>query len=344
MHGLMMDYPLTLTSILERARRVFGEREIVSRLEDGSLHRSDYATIHARVRRLMAVLAELGVEAGDRVGTLAWNSHRHLELYFGIPCSGAVLHTINVRLSPSQLAYIVGHAGTRVLFVDRCLVEVLAPVLGELEGVRHVVVMDDEARGAEAGIDGALDYETLLANATEAADFPALDEQQAAGLCYTSGTTGEPKGVLYSHRSYYLHSLGSTGMDSMRVSQQDAVMPVVPMFHANAWGFPFTATFAGAKQVMPGMHLTGPALAELIEAERVTLTAGVPTVWNLVLAHLRKHPRDIASLHTMIVGGSAAPLALIRAWKEEQGVTITHAWGMTETSPVGCCSRLRVQR
>jgi len=341
MHGLMMDYPLTLTSILERARRVFGEREIVSRLEDGSLHRSDYAAVHARVRRLMSVLAKLGVAPTDRVGTLAWNSHRHLELYFGIPCSGAVLHTINVRLQPAQLTYIVRHAGTQVLFVDRCLVDVLKPVLGELEQVRHVVVMDDEGRGAAAGLDGALDYETLLAEASEETDFPELDERQAAGLCYTSGTTGEPKGVLYSHRSYYLHSLGSMGMDSMRVSQQDAVMPVVPMFHANAWGFPFTATFAGAKQVMPGRHLTGAALAELIETERVSLTAGVPTVWNLVLAHLRKHPRDIRSLHTMIVGGSAAPLALLRAWKEEQGVTITHAWGMTETSPVGCCSRLR---
>jgi len=337
----MMDYPLTLAAILQRARRVFPEKEVVSRREDGELHRTTYGALYPRVLRLVHALRELGIRPGDRVATFAWNSHRHLELYFAIPCSGAVLHTLNVRLTREQLAYIVAHAGDRVVFVDRCLVAALAPLVDALpEDVRYVV-MDDGGRGEAQGLDGALDYEALLAAAAEDEDLPALDEGQAAGLCYTSGTTGDPKGVLYSHRAYYLHSMGSGMVDSMAVGQADAVLPVVPMFHANAWGFPFTSALTGAKQVLPGPHLTGDAIADLIERERVTLAAGVPTIWNLVLRSLRQRPRDVSSLRNMIVGGSAAPLALIRAWKEEHGVTITHAWGMTETTPVGCCSRLK---
>ena len=343
MNGSMMRYPLTLRTILERARRSFPEKEVVSRLEDGGLARLTYAELHARVLRLMGLLVDLGVKPGDRVGTFAWNSHRHLELYFAIPCLGAVLHTINVRLSREQMSFIVGHAGDRLIFADRCLVDALAPIAesGALDDVERFVVMDDAGKGASSALAGALDYETALAAASPVRALPELDEEQAAGLCYTSGTTGDPKGVLYSHRAYWLHSLGSTGVDSMAVGQHETVMPVVPMFHANAWGFPFTSTMAGAKQVFPGMHLSGKALAELIEAERVTLAAGVPTVWNLMLQHLRKSAHDDSSLRNMIVGGSAAPAALIRDYKRELGVTITHAWGMTETTPVGCCSRLK---
>jgi fatty-acyl-CoA synthase len=339
--GQMMDYPLTLQAVLQRARRVFPEKEIVSRLEDGSLHRTDYGHFYRRVLRLMDVLRGLGVQPGDRVATFAWNGHRHLELYFAIPCLGAVLHTLNVRLSREQLRAIVLHAGDRLVFVDRVLAKTFAAVLPDLPRELGVVVMDDARKGAEQGIERALDHETLLAAAREEERFPELDETQAAGLCYTSGTTGEPKGVLYSHRSHYLHAMGSGMVDSMGVSQRETVMPVVPMFHANAWGFPFSAAFTGAKLVFPGCQLTGEALADLIERERVTLAAGVPTIWNLVLRALRQTPRDVSSLKSMIVGGSAAPVSLIRAWKEEHGVTVTHAWGMTETSPVGCCSRLK---
>ncbi len=348
LQGLMMDYPLVLGAILRRARRVSGGVEVVSRREDGSLARGTYGAVCARVARLMNALRALGVQPGERVGTFAWNSQRHLELYFAIPCLGAVLHTINVRLAREQLAWIVEHAGDRVVFADACLLSALAPLARERAAAGRplvVVVLEDAGRGAERarehGIEGALDYETLVAEASEREDFPELDERQAAGLCYTSGTTGEPKGVLTSHRSTFLHALGSGMVDSMALGRHDVLLPVVPMFHASAWGFPFTATLVGAKQVLPGPDLSARALAELIEDERVTYAAGVPTVWSLLLQHLRGAPRDVSSLRTMIVGGSAAPPALIRGWKEEQGVTVTHAWGMTETSPVGCCSRLR---
>jgi len=340
MYGQMMRYPLTVPAILRRAARVFPDKEVVSRREDEGLARATYGEVYRRVLRLMHVLRELGVRPGDRVGTFAWNSQRHLELYFAIPSTGAVLHTLNVRLGRNELRYIVRHADDRLIFVDRCLVPLLAPLAAELARVRFVV-LDDARRGAEQGLGGALDYETLLDGAREEERFPELDENQAAGLCYTSGTTGEPKGVLYSHRSTYLHAMGSGMVDSMAVSQRETVLPVVPMFHANAWGFPHAAVFTGAKLVLPGPHLAGEPLADLIERERVTLAAGVPTVWNLVLRSLQKKPRDVSSLQNMIVGGSAVPLALIRAWKERHGVTVTHAWGMTETSPVGCCSRLR---
>lgn len=336
----MMDWPLTLPMLLERARAVFPGREIVSRLEDGSLHRMDYAALHRRVLRLMGVLHELGVRPGDRVATFAWNSYRHLELYFAIPCLGAVLHTINVRLAPAQARAIVAHAQDRWIFVDAGLVEALAPVLEGLGRSPGVIVLDDEHAGS-GRLAGARDYETLMEVATPLERMPTLDEQQPAGLCYTSGTTGEPKGVLYSHRAYVLHSFGGGMVDSMAVSQRETVMPVVPMFHANAWGFPFTSTFTGAKQVLPGPHLGGADLADLIERERVTLAAGVPTVWSLVLESQRRTPRDLTSLRDLIVGGSAVPLGLLRAWRREQGVTITQAWGMTETTPVGCCTRLR---
>jgi fatty-acyl-CoA synthase len=340
MHGLMMDFPLTLDLLLRRASTVHGEREVVSRREDGSLHRTTYAELDGRVRRLAGALQALGVRRGERVATFAWNSWRHLELYFAIPCGGAVLHTLNVRLAPAQIAHIVRHAEDRIVFVERSLAAAFAPVAVQCPGLR-VVVMDDAQRGDAQGIEGALDYERLLAEAVPLEAFPSLDERDAAGLCYTSGTTGEPKGVLYSHRAYVLHSFGGGMHDSMGVSSGSTVLPVVPMFHANAWGFPFTGAFVGAKLVLPGAQLTGDAIAELVEQERVTLAAGVPTIWNLVLQSLRKRPRDVSSLRSLVIGGSAAPPALIRAWRDEHGVTVTHAWGMTETTPVGICTRLK---
>ncbi len=341
MHGAMMDYPLTLQMILRRAHEVFPEKEVVTRREDGRIVRTTYGALHGRVVRLMHALRTLGIRPGERVASFAWNSQRHLELYFAVPCLGAVLHTLNVRLARAQIAGLVRHADDRLIFVERGLVPLLAPLATEFGPRVRFVVLDDDGRGAEQGLADALDYETLLAEASAVPDFPALDERQAAGLCYTSATTGEPKGVLTSHRSTVLHAMGAGMVDSMGVGQRDTVLPIVPMFHASAWGFPLASAFTGAKLVLPGPQLGGDALLELIEGERVTLAAGVPTVWSLMLRALEKRPRDVSSLRDGIIGGAAAPLALLTAWHARHGLVLTHAWGMTETSPVGCCSRLK---
>ena len=338
MHGLQMDVPLTIDTILRRARTVFAAREVVSRRDDGGLHRSSYGEVAARVDRLIGALQALGVRAGDRVATFAWNGHRHLELYFAVPCLGAVLHTVNVRLAREQIAYVVRHAGDRVLFVDRASLPALSAALPDLPRDLRYVVLDDDGRGAEASLPGALDYETLLAEATPAPAPTALDERAAAGLCYTSGTTGEPKGVLYTHRSTVLHAFGCGMVDSLGVAQQDTVLPVVPMFHVNAWGLPYACALVGSKLVLPGAQLGGDTLADLVEQERVTFAAGVPTVWNLVLQSQRKRRRDLSSLRRIVLGGAPAPRALVEQWQFEFGVPITHAWGMTETSPVGACT------
>jgi fatty-acyl-CoA synthase len=333
----MMRVPLTLPHFLERAARLFGKVEIVSRMPDRSLHRYTYADFYRRARRLAEALQRAGLRPGDRVATLMWNHHAHLEAYFGIPCAGGVLHTLNLRLHPSDIAYIVRHAQDRFLIVD----DVLLPLA---EHVRSHVSFERVFVVPLTGVvppPGCESYEDLLASATGAWDYPPLDEEAPVGMCYTSGTTGRPKGVVYSHRSLVLHTLGSALPDALGLSQRDVVCPVVPMFHVNAWGIPFGATLLGCKQVFPGPHLDPASLLDLFQAEEVTVTAGVPTIWLGVLEALRREPdRWKLKLRTMVVGGSAAPEAMIRAY-DQLGLHVLHAWGMTEMSPLGTVSRLK---
>ncbi|MBI2113516.1 MAG: long-chain fatty acid--CoA ligase [candidate division NC10 bacterium] len=338
MQGLMMDYPLTLTAILGRAERIHGRKEVVSRRPDRSLHRTTYADIASRARKLAVALSALGVRTGDRVATLCWNQPEHLELYFGVPALGAVIHTLNPRLHAGELSYIVHHADDKVLVVD----ETLLPVFESFRATRtfaHVILI---GHGGEMP-DGMLSYAELVERADAEAFAPrVLDETDAAAMCYTSGTTGRPKGVVFSHRALVLHSLGSAVPDAFCLGESDVVLPVVPMFHANAWGIPFAAAMVGAKQVYPGPHLDGASLLELLAGERVTFTAGVPTIWIRLLQELDRAPgaHDLSRLKTLIVGGSAAPKALIEAYERRHGLKIVHAWGMTEMSPLGTVARL----
>ncbi len=338
MDGLMMNYPLTLRPLFDRVTTYFPEGEVVSRSPDRSIGRTTYGRFGGRVVRLAGALAALGVRPGDRVATLAWNHARHLEAYYAVPLSGAVLHTVNPRLSPADIAHILRDAGDQVLLVD----DVLLPVWDKvrpLVRVREVVVMSDRPQG----VSGAHDYEPLLAGAPARFEFPALSEEQAAGLCYTSGTTGRPKGVLYSHRALVLHAMTISLPDQIGFSQHDCVMPVVPMFHVNAWGMPFAAVLVGAKQVHPGPHLDPVSLLDLIERERVTIAAGVPTVWLGVLQALDREPQrwNTSTLRRIVIGGAAAPQALIEAYEKRHNLEVVHAWGMTELSPVGTVCRLK---
>ena len=339
MKGLMMDYPLTITHFLERARRLYPRKEIVSKMP-GGMHRYTYADFYARVMRLANALEGLGVGKGDRVATFAWNHYRHLELYFAVPCMGAVLHTLNIRLFPDQIAYIINHAADKVIFIDDNLLPAIERLQDRLPTVEHYVVMSDGGE-VQTSLSPVHNYEELLQAADAQYAFPTLDENDAAGMCYTSGTTGNPKGVVYSHRAIVLHSLAEALADTFGITEGDVVMPVVPMFHANAWGMPFTATMVGAKQVFPGPHLHPRDLAELIQQEKVTITAGVPTIWIGLYSLLERERYDISSLRTMPVGGAAAPQSLIEGFEKQFGVPITHAWGMTEMTPLGTVSKLK---
>ena len=335
----MMDWQLTLPHFLDRARRLHPRRVIASRHAGGTF-RYTYGEWAGRVDRLAAALTALGVRRGDRVGTLAWNTHRHFEAYFAIPCMGAVLHTINVRLFPEQLAYVINHAGDSVVLVDASLLPVLLKVRSQLTTVKHVIVMND---GAPPAGEGLLDYEKLLADAPEGFAWPELEEQEAAALCYTSGTTGNPKGVLYSHRSLVLHTLGISLSGSFQITERDVLLPVVPMFHANAWGLPFAAAMIGAGMVMPGPHLGPKDLADMIEENQVTFVGGVPTIVAALYHYLKKEGRKLPSLRQIIVGGSALPRVLMEGFERDLGIEVVHAWGMTELSPAGSVSRLRAE-
>jgi len=338
-HGLMQDVPLTLPHLFERAERLFADKEVVTATPTGR-DRVTYGDWAERARRLGGVLDELGVSPEGRVGTFAWNTARHLELYFAVPCTGRVLHTLNIRLSADQLVYVVDHAEDEVIFVDRSLAGLLFPHLPRLTTVKHVVVMDDgsgEIPAAGGGLE-VHDYETRLAGAAPV-EFRVDDEWRAASMCYTSGTTGNPKGVVYTHRSSFLHTLGVMVAGTMGIDEPDRVLPVVPMFHANAWGLAHAAVAAGASLVMPGPDLSPTAVADLIESERITVAAGVPTIWMGVLPELAG--RDTSSLRMVVCGGSAVPKALSEAYRAATGLPILQAWGMTETSPVGALCHLK---
>jgi len=332
MTGLMMDYPPTLSTIFRRAETLYAGREVVTRLADKSLHRATYGDFAVRARRLARALCGLGIRAGDRVATLGWNHSQHLEAYFGIPLAGAVLHTLNLRLHPDELAFIVKHAEDRAVLVDESLLPLWEQVRRQVNVPITIVV-----GASKTPPDGCLDYEALLGNSTPATDLADPDEQSAAAMCYTTGTTGNPKGVLYSHRALVLHTLGICLADGIALSEHDVVTPVVPMFHANAWGLPFACVMVGAKMAMPGPHLDPPSLLDLFQRERVTITAGVPTIWFGVLQLLDANPGqyDISTITRMFVGGSAVPQSLIEAFDRRYGIRIIQGWGMTEMAPLG---------
>jgi len=336
MRGLMMDYQLSIPAVVRRTESLFGHKTIVSRLADRSIVRHSYRDVLTRVKRLGAALQQLGVRPGDRVATLAWAGHQHLEAYLGVPSIGAVLHTLNLRLHHDDLSYIVNDAADRVLLVDESLLELWDRVRPHVTTVEHVIVISRTTAG-DPPIP-FIDYEQLLA-ATDPSRFAEWDgdERHAAAMCYTSGTTGRPKGVLYSHRAIVLHSLAQGLRDSLGLGEDDTVLPIVPMFHVNAWGLPFSCAMFGCNQVFPGPFLDPKSVLELLASEGVTLTGGVPTVWIGVLQELDKNPGkyDLSKLRAIAVGGSAAPPAMMRGFKERHGLDIVHVWGMTEMTPLG---------
>jgi fatty-acyl-CoA synthase len=344
MQGLMMDMPLLISDLIRHAERHHASGEIVSKtVEDGKLHRYTYREAAARSQKLANALKSLGVSMHDRVATLAWNGFRHFEVYYAVAGSGAVIHTINPRLFAEQIAYIANHAEDKVVFFDLSfapLVEKLAP---QLKSVRHFVAMTDRARMPKARIPNLLCYEEVLEQAKAGFEWPSFDERTAACLCYTSGTTGNPKGALYSHRSTILHAYAAALPDALGISARDVILPVVPMFHVNAWGLPYSCALTGAKLVFPGQHLDGKSLHQMFESEEVTMSAGVPTVWLGLLNYMREQKLRFTTLKRVVIGGSACPPAMIRAFQDEFGVQVLHAWGMTEMSPLGTSGTLKAK-
>ena len=335
MHGLMMNAPLLISSLIRHADRYHGETEIVSRMVEGGFHRYNYAEAHRRARQFANALESLGVRPSDRVGTLAWNGFRHFETYYAVSGIGAVCHTINPRLFPEQIAYIINHAEDQYVLVDLTFVPLVEKLAEHCKKVQGWVLMTDKTRMPRTKLQNVFCYEDLVNAHSDEYDWPSFDENTASSLCYTSGTTGNPKGVLYSHRSTLLHAYAACLPDALNLSARDVVLPVVPMFHVNAWGLPYSCALTGAKLVFPGAGMDGASLCELFEKERVTVSAGVPTIWLGLLAHLKQHKLKFSTLQRTVIGGSACPPAMIRSFEEDYGVRVLHAWGMTEMSPLG---------
>jgi fatty-acyl-CoA synthase len=335
MLGLMQNWPLTVDKILDHAAKWHAGGEVVTRSVEGPIVRSTYGEIHQRAKQLSSTLKALGVAPGDRVATLAWNTGRHIEAWYAIMGIGAVCHTLNPRLFADQLCYIINHAEDKIIFTDLTFLPVLAEHRAKMPTVKHVVVMTDEAHMDASVYPGALYFETLVRDGSPDCEWGGFDENTAAGLCYTSGTTGNPKGVLYSHRSNFLHTLTTLAADVMGFTSTDVILPVVPMFHANAWGIAFSGPAVGAKLVMPGAKLDGASIHELLESEGVTFSAAVPTVWQMLLTHLHDTNGKLSTLKRVVIGGSAVPEAIVRGFRDDFGVDVTHAWGMTEMSPMG---------
>src|SRR3954464_10554675 len=328
MLSTMQDFPLTLRMIFDHGTAVHGRSEVVT-YEGEATRRATFSEVAARATRLASALKSLGVQEGDRVGTLMWNNQEHLEVYLAVPTMGAVLHTLNLRLFPDQLSFVINHAGDKVIVIDDTLVGVLARVIGSLTPLEHVIVVGQgDASVLQRDV---LRYEALLAQAAPAYDWPEVDERSAMAMCYTTGTTGDPKGVAYSHRSTFLHTLA--GMGCLRLDDSDRILPIVPMFHANAWGIPYVAWFIGADLVMPGRYLQAEPLAKMIGRERVTYASAIPTIWADVLRYSEEHHVDFSTLKGVTCGGSAVPRSLIERFDERFGVPIIQGWGMTETSP-----------
>jgi fatty-acyl-CoA synthase len=340
MLGLMQDWPLTVDKILDHAKNWHPNREVVTRSVEGPIERTTYGAIHGRAKRVSNALKAWGVQPGDRIATLAWNTGDHIETWYGIMGIGAVCHTLNPRLFPEQLVYIINHAGDRIIFVDLTFVPLLDAILPHCPSVERVVIMTDPDHMPQTRLPVVECYETVLEQSSEDVEWGGFDEQTACGLCYTSGTTGNPKGVLYSHRSNFIHTLLGLQSTVLGATPREVILPVVPMFHANAWGIAFGGPAAGSKLVMPGARMDGPAIYELLESEGVTFSAAVPTVWQGLLNHLRENNLKLSTVTRVLIGGAAVPESMIRAFHDEFGVEVLQGWGMTETSPIGTLSNM----
>ncbi len=335
MHGLMMNTPLLISSLIRHASEHHADTEIVSRLTEGGIHRYTYSDAHRRSRQLVNALLSLGIKPSNRIGTLAWNGFRHFETYFAVSGMGAVLHTINPRLFPEQIAYIVNHADDQYVFFDITFAALVDGIAPHCKNVKGWVAMTDRTHMPTMKTSPVLCFEELVAAASDRYEWPTFDENTASSLCYTSGTTGNPKGVLYSHRTTILHTYAIALPDVMNLSARDVILPVVPMFHVNAWGTPYACAMVGAKIVFPGAGLDGASLHELFESEGVTLSAGVPTVWLGLLNYVKQNNLKFTTMNRTVIGGSACPPAMIKTFQDDYGVRVLHAWGMTEMSPLG---------
>ncbi|MBJ7319958.1 MAG: long-chain-fatty-acid--CoA ligase [Alphaproteobacteria bacterium] len=340
MLGLMQDWPLTVDKIIDHAKHWHGDREVVTRSVEGPIVRTTYGRIHDRARRVSNALKAWGIAPGDRVATLAWNTDKHIETWYGVMGIGAVCHTLNPRLFPEQLVYIVNHAEDRVIFTDLTFVPLLEAILPHLPKVERVIIMTDDAHMPQTTLPKAEAYETVIAGQSAEVVWGDFDEQTACGLCYTSGTTGHPKGVLYSHRSNFIHTLLGLQSTVLGATPNEVILPVVPMFHANAWGIAFGGPAAGAKLVMPGAKMDGASIYELLESEKVTFSAAVPTVWQGLLGHMKQNDLRLSTVKRVLIGGSAVPESLIRAFHDDYGIEVLQGWGMTETSPIGTLSNM----